>query len=199
VIGPTMLLLAFACASKMDDTGDPGELPPEEEVPPSTSDTGFEVDTGLTQGEQDDVPDHTLTLDQQGYWELTPLGGPYTALTGKLDVLEILDGAEEEPACELEWSMTGALAEEGGCEGCGFTFDVEFYLSGGEPEPCYDPELPEAGEVWRLGFHEGDGVLLRDYGGTGVWIPWFEAALNEDTLSFSWTAEVGVSVDEDER
>lgn len=190
-------LTLLACAPAADDTGGEAQLPPEE--PPVSMDTGFQVDTGITGGApSDEEPEDSLEILQQGRWEMTPLGGPYTAMTGELECLEILNGDELEPSCALSWSLTGELLDEGGCEGCEFTFEVEFYLVEGESGDCYDPELPASGDRWMLGYDPSEGVLLREYQGTGVWIPWYRAELSGDTLSFSWSATVGVAVEEEE-
>lgn len=194
-----LLYPLLACAPAADDTGGGGELPPEEEAPIS-ADTGFTIDTGLAGGGvTDEEPADTLSILQEGSWLMTPLGGPYTAMTGELQCLEILNGDTLEPSCALSWSLTGELLGEGGCAGCLFTFDVSFYLSDGVAEDCYDPELPQSGERWLLGYDEAAGALLREYEGTGVWIPWYSASLSGDTLSFSWSATVGITADEEAR
>jgi len=198
-----LILAASACGDEAADTGAEDTLPPEEETE-FVIDSGFVVDTGDTGfnvGDQDREPEHTLTMSHEGEWSLTPLGGPYTALTGHMDVVEVLDGDLKEPACELTWSLTGELVDEetgGACASCAFTFAVQFYLSEGEAGACSDPELPADGDTWLLGFDEADGVLTREYDGTGIWIPWFAAELDGDTLSFDWSASVGVLVEEEE-
>ena len=99
-------------------------------------------------------------------------------------------------------SLTAELVDEEvgepACPSCAFTFAVLFYLSEGEAEACMDPELPGDGDTWMLGYDAGEGALVREYAGTGIWIPWFAAELDGDTLTFDWSATVGVQLPEED-
>lgn len=199
-----ILTLLAGCADEGDDTG-PAELPPEDSsgVPQDTVPDTFFVDTSYGETGFDDSPKHLLTITYDGLWTMTPAGGPYTAMTGELELTEVLDGDEDAPTCVMAWSLTGALAEEG-CEGCLATFEVLHYevdgkgkTKAGEEETCEDPERPDDGDLWRMGYARAAGAVLRDWEGTGVWISWFEADELGDTLRLSWEATVGVAVEED--
>ena len=193
MLSPSLVASALiACGSSPRDSSAP--VAPPSEAPVVVADTGFAVDTGLADGPRDETPEHTLTLLHEGVWDMTPLGGPYSAMTGALTALEILDDDALKPACELTYGLTGVSVDDG-CDGCDFTFEVSFYLIEGDPSMCSDPEIPADGDRWVLGFAptgDGAGVLSRDYAGVGVWIPWYEAALKGDALTFQWTATVGI-------
>lgn len=199
---PFALLFLAACSGGGDDTG-PAELPPEDTagLPDDTVPDTFFVDTSYGETGFDGDPQHLVTLRYDGRWVMTPAGGPYTAMTGTLELTEVLDGAEDAPTCVMAWSLTGEVAEVD-CDGCLVAFEVLHYTVDGEKdekgleETCYDPERPEDGDTWRLGYHRADRAVLRDWEETGVWIPWFDAEEVDDTLILSWEATVGVAIED---
>ncbi|MFZ5481782.1 MAG: hypothetical protein ACOZNI_33785 [Myxococcota bacterium] len=153
----------------------------------------FPIDTALaTDTGDDDTPDHWLTMRQSGVWAIA---GDGASMTGELVVVELLDGDEAEPACTATWALVG-LPADAGCEGCELTFDVEHTRVEGEGD-CRGADLPEDGDVRTLGY---DGATLWwDYGGTGVWVPLYDAEPGEeaDTIAFSWEATAAVVVEEE--
>ena len=197
---PPVLLLVVAgtvgCASAGDDSVEP-ELPPADSAPvrDSTFDS-FVVDTSFGDTGFDGDPDHLLTITWAATWEMSPGGGPYTSMTGALTLTEVLDGDDLAPTCLLEYALTGQEAEEG-CPGCTATFDVNHYLAAGDFEACGDPDRPEDGALWRLGWNPTTEVVAYDYQGTGVWVDWYAAERTGDTLELLWETTVGVAVDTD--
>lgn len=193
------LVLAFlgACADKGDDTGANVALPAETDTrEPDVDSVALVPDTFDDGG--DEEPAHWLSLRQEGVWELTPRGGPWTALTGALVATEILDEDEESPRCEVTYALTGEVVEAPGCDTCDAAFRVAFYVSEGDPDACADPDLPMEDEERMLGWSPVDDAIYLDYAGTGVWLPWYEGAADEDTITFSWTAELAIYVEEEE-
>lgn len=200
----SLLLLACAgalelqgCEPKPDDTAAIG-LPDETGTPPDPSETADLVLDTYAGGLTDETPEHTLTLDQAGVWSLTPRGGPWTALTGDLTITELLDGDLELPACEATFALTGEEAEPAGCDTCDAAFSILFYLSDGDPDACMDPDIPLDGETRIYGWSAVDETIYFNYYGSGVWVPWYEATLDEDTLTVAWTADLGVVVEEED-
>jgi len=216
--------LSVAC-TKAEDTEIP-DLP-EDTDPPVIDDTGpFEIPEDTDNlGPSDLEPLHYLYMYQEGSLTLTPSGGPYQAITGSMTVLELIDfqlppqdtddtdmdtdtdlpwaDLEESPVvCQTTYTLVGSPpAPETGaalCDGCAWMMDVEFAVAEGSPEPCYDPDLPASGDVLRFAWHPGQGQLLYDFQDTGVWFPWFPGNEGADTVDFSWTARLGVSVEEEE-
>ena len=186
-----MLLCLLACTAP-EDSG-VSELPPEESAVIPVDSTPFTVDSGIEDGPSDTVPTHSLLLRHTGFWLLTPLGGPYRAITGELLIQEILDGDEEVPACSLRYALTGTPETEG-CPGCDFSFRVTHYLAEGDPERCQQPDLPAEQEIF--GWKEPN--LYLNYAESGLWLPWYEAERVDDELSFSWEQLVGLTVEEEE-
>jgi hypothetical protein len=194
------------------------DLPVEDtDLPVDDPDTDFPIDTDLG-GPGDEVPEHWLYMYQDGNWRLDPSGGPYTTSTGTLQVQEFLDWQlppvdtgdtdpdsgnpwdeeEESPVvCLVTYTLVGAVAETA-CGGCTFAMDVEFRVADGDPSACRDPELPEDGEVWRLGWRESDQMILLDYGGVGSWFPWYHGERAGNTISFTWAERLAVSIEEEE-
>lgn len=218
------VLVASLVACTPDEDSDVPELPDD-------SDTVIPEDTGPFEipDDTDDVgpadlePLNYLYLYQEGSVTLTPGGGPYTALTGSLEVLELVDFQLPEPdtdnpdtdtdlpwadledspvACQATYTLIGSPPppEAGAvlCDGCAWMMDVEFAVASGNPGPCYDPDLPDNEETLRFAWHPGQGQLLYDYQGTGVWYPWFPGSSGGDSVDFNWNARLGVSIEEED-
>jgi len=84
-----VLLTVVGCTSEADS--DTPELPTDDTfIPEDTGPFEFPEDTGDT-AVKDQVPLNWLYLYQEGSMALSPAGGPYTALTGSLTVLELVD------------------------------------------------------------------------------------------------------------
>ncbi len=160
-----------------------------------------EVDTGFGAPTADETPDHTVKITQKGLWALTPRGGPYSTVTGYLEITEITDGLEDEPSCKVTFGLTGeSIPAEELCADCAYGFEVLYYLSDGELADCMDPDKPETGTTLRLAWVPGANRLYLDYLGTGVWIPWYVGSLDavREELAFTWEATMGVRIEEEE-
>lgn len=183
------------CAASGEDSVEP-ELPPEDTSPArdSTFDTFF-VDTAITDTGFDGEPEHLLTITWAATWEMSPRNGPYTTMTGSLTLTETLDGDDLKPVSILEYALTGQEAEEG-CAGCTATFAVNHYLASGDVELSSDPDRPEDGAIWNLGWNPTDEQVLYDYMGSGVWVAWYAAEPIGDTLELTWETTVGVALDD---
>ncbi|MFK7929208.1 MAG: hypothetical protein AB8H79_13525, partial [Myxococcota bacterium] len=106
---------------------------------------------------------------------------------------------EESPvACAVTYTLIGSPSEVAPCTGCAWAMDVEFRVAEGDPEPCYDPDLPSDGDIKRFGWNDSSGQLLYDFQGTGVWFPWFPGSASSDQVDFNWQARVGVSIEEED-
>lgn len=218
------ILIATVGCTPSEDTDIP-PLPEETDVliPEDTGPFGIPEDTDDL-GPADLEPASYLYLYQEGSLRLTPAGGPYAALTGSLTALELIDfelppedpddtdppdtdvpwaDLEESPvACEVTYTLVGSPPpEEAGavlCDSCAWMMDVEFGVAEGDPGPCYDPDLPDNGDVLRFAWNPTSGQLLYDFQDTGVWFPWYPGSEGADAVDFTWQARLGVSIEEDE-
>jgi hypothetical protein len=158
------------------------------------------VDTGTNFETEDDVPLANLTISQSGTWSLSPLGGPFTDVSGAMVVQEFideLDPLEPEYACEATYVLTGQSPELHSCTTCDFVFDIEFFVSDGDASACREPDTPQHQVVWRMGYDGDQDKILHDYGGTGVWVPWMDANLSGSDLTFSFDKVVAIQVEEE--
>jgi len=180
------------------------------------TDTGlgsFPVDTALTNSLNDE-PEHTLTMNQWGLWELSPpfpSTGPYTSLTGDFFVQEYIDGEIPDPLitdpdderfivleCDVVYSITGIPAEED-CTGCsGHTFVITFAVTSGNPDACHDSDLPRNGDTRTYGFNDGDQSIYHDFQDAGLWFAWYSAIKTGDQVAFDWVVTVGVAIEEED-
>lgn len=189
-------VLLGGCVASSDDSTEP-ELPPEDTFIPSDSTTDtFFVDTSFQDTGFDGNPDHLLTITWLAHWDMSPGGGPYTTMTGTLSITEVLDGNDLKPTCLLEYSLTGQEADEN-CPGCSATFDVNHYLVTGDAETCKDPDRPEDGALWTLGWSGANELVYYDYQDSGVWVEWYAAERVADSVDLTWETTVGVAVDTD--
>jgi hypothetical protein len=196
----------LACNGKPEETD--VVLPPEDtDIPRDTDVSDFPEDTGLDTG-LNQAPIHTVTLHQWGLWSLSPSGGAYDAMSGELYVQEYIDGERPDTAdtdpdtdlvldCDLLFSLSGTPSATS-CSGCAFTFDVTFALASGDPGMCNDPELPEDTEVHRFGFSQSEAAIFYDFGGIGVWLPWYPAVKVDDVVTFDWEATIGIAIEEED-
>lgn len=206
-------VLLIGCAGE-GETG--AVLPPEDTFAWAGEGEGTELpfDSGLV-GPTDEVPAHTLVLHQWGAW---PWPVPAEGGAGELFVREYPDGVRppepdtgdtgaardtgepaEPLACDLAFALALAPSEAATCDGCGLAWEVSFEGISGDPGGCHDPELPADGDLWRLAAEPAAGLIWRDLGGIGVWVPWFNAAVEGDLLTFAWETSVAVHVEEDDR
>ncbi len=232
VSGAVSWALGIAGCSADKDSGASGTLPGLDTSLPSGGgnlDTGFEFEPDtFDAGDLDQVPNNTLLIQHVGSWSLSPLGGPYRAAVGDLQVDEFIDGDDKMPWCWVVYAMTGEVVEDDradGCTTCDFVFEMQFYVNqdgglkpeeGAEPidtggnydeddvietngiEDCMSPELPEDGERWLMGWSEADSTVYMEYFGSGIWLPWYSGELEFDKLTFSWVDEFGFVVPPEE-
>ncbi len=205
-------LLACGGLEAPRETASSAQLPPEE-TGLFLGDTGFvvfPVDDTAASAVGDRDPAHTITALQEGTWSLAPASGPYTTMTGTLTVRERVDGdfsAPEDTAppdtatppdpCSLTFGLSGDVVEPG-CAGCLVTLAVTHTLVEGDVSGCRAPDVPADGSVWVLGYHPGSAAILLDYGGTGVWLPWYAADHDGDVVTMTWTTTAGVVVPEED-
>jgi len=189
-----------------------GDPPPERQpLPTDTGDaTVFTIDTAdflptdtaLTEpGTEDNVPDNLLTIQQSGTWSLSPIGGPFTDMSGTMLVTEYvdeLDPKEPEYACEVVYNLTGQSVDDHSCSDCDFVFDVTFFVTKGDTGGCREPDTPAHEAVWQMGFDPDREVLVHNYGGSGVWVEWTEAQLTGSDLTFSFDLVMAIQVEEEE-
>jgi hypothetical protein len=186
------LALLAACAPAAEDTG-PVRLPPED-TSVFREDTGtFPFDTSDT-GVTDEVPAHLLTIRHGGAWLLGGDRGDPTSVTGTLVVTEVLDGADETPACTETFALVGERADAD-CAGCTATFRVLHTLVAGAGT-CRSPERPEDTEERTLGYDAG--AVWWDWYDTGVWVPLWEVEPGDtsDEIVFTWETTMGVIVED---
>jgi hypothetical protein len=194
-----LVVLLWGCPEPQE-----GELPPEGDGPSLLGDDDDDDATPADDGEINLEPEHVLTILEVGEWTLTPLGGPYTALTGQLSLMELHDGLlpgpileddDDEPIetkCELLFGLVGLPAPaEATCPTCDSTWVVDFFLDEGEPENCLGPYRPEDGDRRTFGFTSDDLALYWDFEDLGIWEYWYFAQQEGDVVSFEWTAEMG--------
>jgi hypothetical protein len=215
---PRRVAWASACAVFLggcgDDKGDTGESTlPEDTATETVDDTAepfFPVDTSADTG-FNQQPEQTMVLAHLGVWQQSPVGGPYTALTGTLEVLELLNGDEDEPWCRVTFALTGALAEET-CPTCDVGYIVEHYVVQEGPteeeveeeievgglDACMSPDLPEDLERWHMGWSEAEGTVYFNYYDSEFWLPWYDGAQTHDDITFAWTRELGVFLPEED-
>jgi hypothetical protein len=150
-----------------------------------------DVDTD-TDTDTDPESSDTLTFTVTGTWDLTPAGGPYTAMTGAFSYEETLTPSGTStptPVCDLAYALAGTASAEG-CTGCTFTFTVTHDLQSGTPGDCYAPDVLDDDEVRTMGFRPSEGAIVVDWADTGAWVPLYTATLAGDQLSFTWTNTV---------
>ena len=210
-----LALLPLLACSGPDDTA-PVDIPTDDGRP--TPDTAtFSFDTGVDTG-LNDSPENTLTFVQDGRWEMSPVGGPYTSAVGVFRVLEyqddmapVEDTGDPEPdddedddevelpegtICDATFALTATAVE--GCDTCDFSFDFLFYVLDGDPSLCQDPDMPMDGETRRYGFDVDAKTVYYDYGDSGLWLEWWHGVRQGDKVFFEWTATVGWIPMEDE-
>lgn len=191
-----LLPALLGCAADPKDTatptGETGETG--DTVALDTEPFGFDtVDTGGPGL----PPEHLLTLTQSGSWDLSPTGGPWSALTGELHVAEVLDDDQENPTCQASFSLSGTATTAHACGVCEVVFEIDLSLIEGDPAPCQEPDLPADGDRVSQGWSSSQGAIYLDYQGSGVWLRWYDATELEDRIEFEWTATLGVAVEQE--
>lgn len=217
--GGICLLLALVGCKKSDGDSGTATLPPETGDPSSGggtdtaasfTDGSYIPDTGYNQ-----APELTLSISHVGHWQQTPVGGPYTAMTGEMVVEELVDGNPNDPWCRATLALTGLALDEGdGCASCDASFLVEFFVVAEgateeeqEDDPdvtigglsdCFSPDLPEGGDRWRMGWSELEGQIYFDFYDSGIWLPWYGGESSFDRVEFSWITSAGFHMPEED-
>jgi hypothetical protein len=187
--------------------GDPGQTGPE----PTPTETGEEpkvlpIDTApyLPEDTAPDVvpnltPDHYVYMSQVGNWSLSASDPPFTDLFGTLRITEhvdTLDTALPVYECNVTYSLTGSPVDDHTCADCDFVFDVEYFVTAGDPGACHDPDAPASGAVWQLGYDAATSKIYLNYYGTDVWLPWYDANKAGSTVNFDWTATLAIELED---
>ena len=223
-------VVAWSCKGEEKEEGGPDSIPSDSGVIGANQDqddTGysFPVDT-FDGGGLDEVPENTLELHHTGYWDMTPIGGPYETIIGGLQVDELIDGDTDQQFCYVLYAMTGFSLPEGSfdsCTSCDVAFEVEFFIveeggfkpfEGADPvdtggtyderdlyevqgrEECRSPDLPLDGERWRMGWSTEEERIYVDYYGSDIWLPFYAGEQELDRVDFAWIEEFGFVVPE---
>ena len=186
----------LGCGAGEEETPTP-TLPPDDTPEATPPDNATPFAPGEIPPGGDEVPEHVLIARETGTWALSPRGGPWDAITGELTIVELVDGEEESPACERIYALTGTVVQNSGCPDCLVVADIFHYLNVSTGE-CVHPDIPEHESLRRYGFDAVNNVLWLDWENSGLWIPWYDAELLGDLLTFEWTETYGYTLpDED--
>lgn len=172
------------------ETGDVHILP--RDSYPLPTDSSPDLPPNLT-------PSHWVTLEQTGTWVLGSSTPPFSSMTGDLRIREYvddLDTAVPNYECDVTYALTGSEVTQHSCGACDFVFEIEHYVQSGSPGDCHDPDVPLDGSIWNMGFDSGTRTIYRNYGGTGLWLPWYDATKAGATVTFDWTASLAIEVED---
>lgn len=197
VLSGTLPLGMLLCACVAD-----GEATPTPTLPPAATPTATALadvtpfpEGGILPG-TDLQPEHVVFAVEEGRLTLSPAGGPWDAVSGTLTLSETVDGAEE-PTCLRVFALSGPVLDDPGCAACIFVSDLTHYANE-SVGLCAHPDVPEAGEVRRLGLASDGRSLLWDYEGSGTWVPWYESTRVGDVVTFNWEDTFGYYPPEEE-
>ncbi len=156
-------------------------------------------------------PSDWIEVRHQGSWSLT--GSPLSDLAGQLTVREFLnaldtavdtsiattDTAYVDPyLCNVTYALTGAAVDDHTCGSCDLVFEVEHYVTEGDPSRCREPDAPEDGAVWQLGYEDASDTIWLNYHGTDVWLPWYDATTGPPNVAFEWSFRLAFEIEDDE-
>jgi hypothetical protein len=168
------------------DTSDPRILPidttmfiPQDTAPDATPDL---------------VPDNWVYIVQQGSWATS--GANMTGTLRLQEYVDELDTAEPNYECDVVYSLTGNAAGSSSCPSCDFVYDIEHFVSSGDPTGCHDVDAPQSGEIWQMGFDGGANKILLNYHGTDVWLEWYDATQAGYIVTFDWSATLAIEVED---
>ncbi|HHO54429.1 MAG TPA: hypothetical protein ENK18_27055 [Deltaproteobacteria bacterium] len=154
-------------------------------------------------------PSDWIQLRHQGLWSLS--GSPFTDLSGQLilrEYLNVLDTAIDTSIattdtayvdpylCNVTYSLTGSAIDNHTCATCSFVFEVEHYVSDGDPSLCREPDTPPDGAVWQLGYNAGTDEILLNYYGTDVWLPWYDTTTGPPNIAFEWSFSLAIELED---
>lgn len=173
------------------DSGDPQLLPTDTAV-------YLPVDTAVPPP-PNITPAHWVYMTEGGQWQLGSASPPFGSLTGALQIVEYVDALDTAlPVyeCNVRYALTGDETQSHTCADCDFVFDVEHYVTAGDPSACNDPDAPLSGSVWQLGFDQATATIYFNYHGTDVWLPWYDATRASDVVTFQWEATLAIEVED---
>lgn len=208
------LLVFFTACGGAEEGGPPAALPPETGDPDPSGDSGayfdpggMPQDTGYNQS-----PEMTLAITHLGVWNQTPVGGPYTAMTGELTIEELVDGRPDQVWCRATFALTGLAVAADGCSTCDAAYLVEFFLVSegaseeeleedpdlqlGGASQCFSPDIPSDGDRWHMGWSGVEGSLYFNYYDSGIWLPWYDGENTHDRVDFAWLTTAGFHMPE---
>src|SRR5262245_59902803 len=122
-------------------------LEPQQTTPiPSDTDSGepkvLPIDTSVfiphdsgAAGPPNLTPDHYVYRSQLGRWNMDAATDPQN-MSGTLQIEEHIDEIDTAaPAyeCQVTYSLTGSASGNNSCDDCSFVFDVEYYVTVGDP------------------------------------------------------------------
>jgi hypothetical protein len=166
------------------DTSEPHILPietaifiPEDTAPEATPDL---------------VPESWVTIVQQGQW--TTSVGSMSGTLRLQEYVDELDTAEPRYECDVVYSLTGTESTSDTCPSCDYAFDVEHFVTTGDPSGCHDVDAPQSGDIWELGYDGAANKILLNYHGTDVWLEWYDATQVGTIVTFGWSATLAIEV-----
>jgi len=208
-LGEKILLVLGMALLGCDGATETGTPTPD--LPTDTAETDVPwVDTGVFRPDNtgtvalgNDVPANTVILEQSGVWMLS--GNPYDALIGSFQARELINGNDpgtgdtaQQLDCNVSYSLQGTPAPPPtGCPSCGHVWDIQFTVDADsitDTSLCNDPDLPQDGDTWRMGYAGAAGTIHFNFYGSGVWVPWWGAAQSGDTVIFEWTRELAIDI-----
>lgn len=208
---PASILVAcalFACPIGCTDQG-PVDTPPTEDTSTDDEPNVLPIDTSQFIP-QDTAPVEPPNIDPRnfvylrhsGNWTLS--GSPFSDLAGTLRVAEYIDEIDTSDTsdpdpflCEVVYNITGSAVPTHTCGSqCDFVFEVEHYIASGSPGPCVEPDVPENGAVWQLGFDSANSQILLNYFGTDRWLPWYRTTTAPPSVDFEWEFTLAIELED---
>lgn len=201
--GLVAVLLVVAC------TGQPTTAPPPDDSSTTDGPNVLPIDTSqfipqdTAPVEPPNInPRDFIYLRHSGTWNLT--GKPYSDLSGVLRIAEYInevdtsDTSDPDPfLCEVIYNITGSAVETHTCgTDCDFVFEVEHYVANGNPGACAEPDVPENGALWQLGYDSTNQQILLNYFGTDRWLPWYSTTTGPPALEFEWEFTLAVEIED---
>ncbi|MBX2796971.1 MAG: hypothetical protein KTR31_04855 [Myxococcales bacterium] len=198
------LLVAAACTGQVApvDQAPPDDTNTEDEPNVLPIDTSFFVPEDTAPNNPPDLqPSDWITLRHVGTWQLS--GNPFSDLAGTLVLREYLNQIDTsdtamppEYVCDVTYALTGTAVDVHTCSSCDFVFAVEHYVSTGNPGACREPDAPQNGAVWQLGYNSKEQKIYHNYFGTDVWLPWYDTLTAPPNLDFEWNFTLATEVED---
>lgn len=212
-----MLVLMAIAGCETEELATPTLAAPSPVDPPTWVDTGlYRPDIPDDVALDNDVPEHLLTIQHVGFWERS--GDPADVVLGELHVRELFDGYvppvdtdigldtdTDEPEtleCDARWTVTGTPADQvPTCSGCGTAWRLQFSLSPdsvSDPSGCRDQDIPSDGRPWIMAYNPTTGMVMREFGGTGVWYDFWVGVETGSRIDLTFETTVAVDIEEED-